>query len=285
MVDADFALITPSFRGDFERCAVLVESVARHVPDSVPHYLVIDRRDLTMFRSLEGGNTRLLVVEDIIPWWIMRIPAVRGFWWSWRSAPIRNWMLQQIVKLSVPRVVSEPTLFYVDSDVFFVGRFDPQKLVRDGKVPLFHETGQRGLIPYNDRWHAAASGLLGLPVEPSYDSNFIGNIICWRRGTAIALTEHMARVTKRHWISAFASAWRLSEYVLYGLYTTRVSKEAAAQQYSDPVLRTHCYWDVKPMSENDLRRFRDGLAAPMFSAMISAKSRTDVRLIRKVFGY
>jgi hypothetical protein len=281
----DFALITPSFRGDFERCALLVESASRHVPECVPHYLVVDRRDVAMFRSLEGGNTRLLVVEDVIPWWIVRIPTVRRFWWSWRSWPIRNWILQQIVKLSVPRVVSEQTLFYVDSDVFFVDRFDPRSLLRDGKAPLFHETIPRGLIPYNDRWHAVASELLGVPAEASYDTNFIGNIICWRRSTALALTAHVARVARRHWIPAFASTWRLSEYVLYGLYVTRVSKEAAAEQYSDSIDRTLCYWDTKPMNEEDVQRFKDQLAAPKLAAMISAKSQTNVRTIRKIFGY
>jgi hypothetical protein len=285
MVGADFALITPSYRGDFDRCALLVESVVRHVPSSVPHYLVVDRRDVPMFRSLEGRNTHLLVVEDILPWWIMRVPGVRGVWWSWRSRPIRNWMLQQIVKLSVPRVVSEPTLFYVDSDVFFVDAFDPQTLIRDGKAPLLHETGQRGLIPDNDEWHALASKMLGLPIETSYDTNFIGNIVCWRRQTAIALTEHIGRVAKRDWIRAFAGTWRLSEYILYGLYTTRVSKEAAAQQYSHAIALTQEYWQTKKMTEDDLRRFRDDLTRPKLAAMISAKSQTDVRTIRKVFGY
>jgi hypothetical protein len=47
--------------------------------------------------------------------------------------------------------------------------------------------------------------------EPTYDTNFIGNVICWRRSTAVALVEHVAQVAGRHWIQAFAAAWRLSE--------------------------------------------------------------------------
>lgn len=283
--DARAAIVTPSFRGDLDRCRLLVDSVARHVPASVPHYLVVDRRDVPMFRAMESGRTRLLVVEEVIPWWIMRVPGVRRFWWSWRSRPIKNWILQQIVKLSVPSVVPEATLFYVDSDVFFVDRFDPQTLVRDGKMPLFRETGQSGLIPSNDRWHAVASGLLGLPIEATYDTNFIGNIICWRRSTAMALTEHVAKVAGVHWVRAFAQTWSLSEYVLYGLFATRVSKQAALEHYLDPVDRTLCYWDTTPMSQADLEGFRDKLAAPKVAAMISAKSRTDTRIVRKVFGF
>jgi hypothetical protein len=285
MNHSDAALITPSFRGDFERCRLLVESVDRHVPRNVPHYLVVDRRDVPLFRPMESSRTHLLVVEEVIPWWIMRIPGVRRFWWSWRSRPIKNWILQQIVKLSIPKAVRESTLYYVDSDVFFVERFDPGLLMRDGKAPLFRETGKAGLIPNNDRWHAVASSLLGLPVEATYDTNFIGNIICWRRTTVLALLEHLARVSGVHWVRALARSWSLSEYVLYGLFATRVWKPAAREQYWDAIDRTACYWDTTPMSRHDLDAFRGKLASQQVAVMISAKSRTDTGAIRSAFGF
>jgi hypothetical protein len=238
-----------------------------------------------MFRTLVNPRTRLLVVEDVIPWWIMRIPTVRRFWWSWRSRPIRNWMLQQIVKLSVPQFVTEETLFYVDSDVFFVNRFDPATIFRDGKAPLFCETGQAGVIPLNDEWHSLAAKLLGLPPEPTYDTNFIGNIICWRRSVANGLVRHIESVSGVHWVRAIARNWRLSEYILYGLYATRLSTDASSSQYRDSTERTHCYWAPKSMNDVDLARFREGLAPSKLATMISAKSRTDVRAIRRAFGY
>ncbi|HEX8790764.1 MAG TPA: DUF6492 family protein [Polyangiaceae bacterium] len=285
MTPADAALITPSFRGDLERCRLLVDSVGRHVPASVPHYLVVDRRDVPLFRSMEDARTRLLVVEEVIPWWIMRIPRVRRFWWSWRSGPVKNWVLQQIVKLSIPKLLREPTLYYVDSDVFFVDRFDPASLMKDGKAPLFRETGQKGLIPNNDRWHAVAAGLLGMPVENSYDTNFIGNIICWRRSTAMALLDQLSRVAETHWVRAIARKWSLSEYVLYGMFATRVSEQAAREQYWDSVDRTACYWDTSPMDRSQLDDFRAKVASPKVAVMISAKSRTDVGAIRSAFGF
>ena len=101
----------------------------------------------------------------------------------------------------------------------------------------------------------------------------------------MALTEHVAKVAGVHWVRAFAQTWSLSEYVLYGLFATRVSKQAALEQYLDPVDRTLCYWDTTPMSQADLEGFRDKLAAPKVAAMISAKSRTDTRIVRKVFGF
>ena len=291
MKDAGSALITPSFRGDFDRCALLVESASRHVPASVAHYLVVDRRDVPMFRPLAVGRTRLVVVEDVVPWWIMRIPAVRRFWLSLRSRPLKNWILQQIVKLSAPRYAAEETLFFVDSDLFFVDRFEPSALFREGKAPLFVEHGQRQVpsdnpwSALNDRWHEAAVKLLGIDRETKYDTNFIGNIICWRRSVASGLQRHIEQITGAHWARAVARNWTLSEYVLYGVYATRVSKNAPSCQYEDSTDRTHCYWEETPLSEADLRRFREGLAPPKVAAMISAKSRTDVRAIRKAFGY
>jgi hypothetical protein len=39
------------------------------------------------------------------------------------------------------------------------------------------------------------------------------------------------------------------------------------------------------MNDVDLARFREGLAPSKLATMISAKSRTDVRAIRRAFGY
>jgi hypothetical protein len=75
------------------------------------------------------------VVEDIVPCWIRRVPGVRRLWFSFRTLPIRNWILQQIVKLSVAKVVPAEVLFFVDSDVFFCAPFNPQAWTRDGRPP------------------------------------------------------------------------------------------------------------------------------------------------------
>src|SRR6202043_589722 len=97
-----YALVTPSFNLDAERCRLLVESVDRWVAPGVRHYLVVDRRDLTLFNSMRTARTEVLVVEDITPRWLIRVPAIRRFWLSLRSPPVRNWIMQQVIKLSIP---------------------------------------------------------------------------------------------------------------------------------------------------------------------------------------
>jgi hypothetical protein len=282
MTSYSYALITPTFRLDLERCRLLVESVDRWVAGHVRHYLVVDRRDVALFAPMASSRTRILTVEDIIPPWIFRVPAVQRFWFSLRTLPMRNWILQQIVKLTIPAVVQEDVLLYTDSDLFFVAPFDPRTLERDGKVPLFVETGQRGLIQRNDEWHRVAAELLGLPPESSYDTNHIGNVIPWHRETAVAMQRRVSEVTGKPWQVAVGRRHAFSEYILYGMYARNVAGPKAPL-WNDDVLRTLNYWDTSPLDTAGLEQLRGQLQPQHHSVMISAKSRTPIPAVRSVF--
>jgi Family of unknown function (DUF6492) len=277
-----YALVTPSFSLDAERCRVLVESVGRWVAPGVRHYLVVDRRDVPLFNSMRSSRTEVLVVEDIAPRWLIRVPAIRRFWLSLRSLPVRNWIMQQIVKLSIPTIVREDVLLYTDSDVFFVAPYDPHAFERDGKVPLFVETGQRGLIRFNDEWHRVAAELLGLEPQSSYDTNYIGNVIPWRRAAAVALLQRISEVAGRAWQLAVTRRSAFAEYIVYGMFSQYVLGPDAGL-WEDAVLRTLCYWPRAPLDVAGLEKLKGGLLPQHHSVMISAKSRTSVTDIRRVF--
>jgi len=278
-----YALVTPSFRLDLERCSLLLESTARWVAPDVRHYLIIDRRDTQLFRPLCNSRTLLLAVEDVIPHWLMRIPGLNRFWLSLRTRPVRNWILQQIVKLAVAASLSEDVLLYADSDVFFIAPFNPRSYERDGNVPLLVEIGQRGLIPGNDRAHAVDAQLLGLPVETSYDTNYIGNLIYWRRRNVLATLERVQEVGGKPWQVAIAPLGAFSEYVLYGLHSHRILGERSGHWF-DGVVRTLCYWAPHPLDIRGLRQLQSERQPHHHSVMISAKSRTPVPYIREVFA-
>jgi hypothetical protein len=277
-----YALITPTYWRDFERCVLLTESVQRWVVPDVRHYLVVARRDVPLFRGMLSSRTQLLVVEDIIPRWLIRVPGIRRAWLSLRTRPVKNWILQQIVKLSTPAVVTEDVLLYADSDMFFIEPYDPRSYERDGAVPLFLETGQRGLIGNNDRWHRAAARLLGLPLETGYDSNFVNQLICWRRLNALAALERVEQVQAKSWVRAIAPLGGFSEYTLYGLYVARVLGERSGH-WHDGVIRTLNHWRPEPLDVPALRRFKAARAAEHHSVMVSSKSNTPVAAIREVF--
>lgn len=277
-----YALVTPSFRLDVDRCAMLVESFEQWAAPYLRHYLIVDRRDVPMFKSFESARTQLLVVEDIVPNWLVRIPGVRRFWFSFRTRPVKNWILQQIVKLSVPAAVTDDILLYTDSDVFYVAPYDPRSYERDGRVPLFVETGQRGLIRGNDEWHAIGSRLLGIPSEGEADTNYVGNGVCWRRDNVLQLHQRLEAVGHRQWERSVARLNTFSEYILYGLYVTRVLGDASGHYHEDTI-RTLNYWDPVPLDMAGLEQFKSKLSPEYHSVMVSAKSRTPVADIRKVF--
>jgi hypothetical protein len=268
---------------DVERCRFLLETADRWVPPSVRHYLVIAGRDLPLFKPMLTTRTTLLVVEDIIPRWLFRIPGLRHFWISLRSRPVKNWILQQIVKLSAPAVIAEDVLLYADSDMFFIAPFDPNSFERDNSVPLFAEIGQRGLIPSNDEWQGVCAKLLGIPAERDFDINYVGQLIWWRRQNALAAVQRVQDVTGKAWQQAIAPLGGFSEYILYGLHADKVLAPNSGH-WHDEVIRTLCYWETAPMNLRTLEEFKLKRAPHHHSAMISAKSGTSVANIRAVFS-
>lgn len=279
-----YALVTPSYWMDAERCRLLVESTERWVSPALHHYLLIASRDVPLFRPMLTSRTTLIVVEDIIPKWLFRVPGLRRFWISLRTRPVKNWILQQIVKLSAPTVVSEDVLLYADSDMFFIAPFDAHSFERSGNVPLLLETGQRGLIPNNDEWQAACSRLLGLAVERECDTNYVGQLIWWRRANALATVRRVEETTGKPWQQAIAPLSGFSEYVLYGLHSNRVLGSQSGH-WNDSIVRTLSYWGTDRLDLKGIEDFKTQRLPHHHSAMISAKSQTSVADIRKAFAY
>ncbi len=283
MKSKSYALVTPSYWMDVERCRFLLETAERWVPPSVRHYLIVAHRDLALFKPMLTARTSLLVVEDIIPRWLLRIPGVRRFWISLRTRPVKNWILQQIVKLSAPAAIADDVLLYADSDMFFIAPFDPHSFERDDAVPLFAETGQRGLIPSNDEWQTVCARLLGVPAENGFDINYVGQLIWWRRQNALAAVQRVQEVTGKPWQQAIASLSGFSEYILYGLHADKILAPNSGH-WHDRITRTLCYWKTTPLSVHDLVAFKAKRAPYHHSAMVSAKSGTSVADIRTAFS-
>lgn len=215
-------LITPSFSRDLERCRRTVESVERFVDPAVHHYLIIDRRDLPLFRPLEGPRTTVVTAEDLLPRWLVRLPGARKWWLSLRTLPVRNWIVQQIMKLAVAEHLEADVYCFVDSDVTFVRPLDAARLHDDTRgTRLFRSPGLADL-PTHHRWHRTASRLLGLPETDYFGADYIGNLITWRRDHLLGLYRHIEDTTGRPWARAVAAQAHLSEYILYGVYVEHV---------------------------------------------------------------
>jgi len=279
MEPTTFALLTPSYRGDFERCQFLCETVERFVKPPYRHYLIIDQRDADLFSSLKSRRTELITVESVLPWWIKRLPFARRWWLSLKTPPIRNWILQQLVKLSAPDYTTEDVLVFVDSDVAFVRPFDPQTLVRDGKVRLFDVPGE-GNFGEHHAYNRVAGKLLGLPPNNYYGSKYIGNAITWRRANVVALHEHLRNKWSQPWLNHVPWELTLSEYVLYGVFNNHILQDASGH-YSDPQRLCHEYWTAAPLSPIELVNFLAKIEPQHVSVMVSAKAGMPLRFYSK----
>jgi hypothetical protein len=281
--DPSFAIVTPSFRLDFEQCRLLVESVERNVAPHVRHYVVVDRRDRAQFEALRSSRVDVMCVEDVLPWWLQRVPFARRWWLSFRGRPISNWMLQQMVKLATPAVVHADVLLFTDSDCFFVRPFDPRTFVQGGNVPLFREYSEDVNKDFNTRWKQIAAGLLALPGEVDRKTSYVGNLVPWRRENVLALHRHLETVSGRDWMQALTRVRVMSEYVIYGMFVEYVLGAEQAGHYFDSTVTSLSHWMDRPLDEGGLRSLKGQIQPQHLTVMISAKSRTPVDTIRRVF--
>lgn len=264
-----YAFVTLCARNDIDRCRLLHASMEDRVDSAIPHYLAVDRRDIRAFDEFARDNVRVVAVEEIVPWWIRRFPGAKKWWASLKSLPIRNWLLQQYVKLSLPVQAAEDVFLFVDTDVAFIRPFDPRSFIRDGKVRLFRVPGANPVL--HAQWHRTAGKLLGLPPQDYYGASYIGNIVSWRKDCVRALHDRIERVSGRPWLEAVARHWHLSEYILYGVCAEHVLGDDAGHYYDDLVV-CHAQWSPDPMADDELGAFFGQVREHHVAIMLTGKA-------------
>ena len=278
-----FAIITPSYAPDFEHCRLLCESVLQYVPESVHHYLLVDRRDVPLFSELRATRTHLITKEELLPWWLVQLPFGRKWWLNFRGLPVRGWVLQQLTKLSVNRAVDADVYIFLDSGAFFVRPYDPHSLTENGKVPLLREDKPEwSNVPWNIRWHQVSARLLGLPVKDYYQTGYVGNLVYWRREHLSQLHTQIEQTTGRDWVASVANQLRISEYTLYGVFAEHVLGDASGHYFYD-VDRSLNHWALDDLDTDALRQLKAQLAPHVAVVMINEKARIPISRIRQVF--
>ena len=267
-----FGVITPSYIRDFERCKLLAESIDKFSLSPVKHYIIVDRRDFKLFQQLQSPNREIITVESILPWWIKKVSLLKNGWFSFKTIPLRNWIIQQIVKLAIAEYLNEDILVFVDSDVTFVQPFDLQNFVQEDKVRLFREpkaiaTSCEPLAKWCDISHQ----LLALPPVNYPTANYLGNIITWKRENVLKLHRYLEQVWDKSWIETIAGSWHLSEYMLYGIFVDHVLQERS-QHYYDAQKICHNYWEPVALSDENLAKFFIDLPPDNLAVMISSKA-------------
>jgi hypothetical protein len=264
MLPMRFAMATPSYRGDLERCRLLCASIDHFVSNLSMHYLLVEDRDVALFSELVGPKRRIIAESEMFPDWLTSWPDPLSFGrrrvWSGLGAlrrglvPLRGWHTQQLRKLALPRHADEDVLLYADSDAIFLKPYDLSQQVTASGTRLYRKAGGISLaLPRHVKWTRSAARLLGLP-EPGFPADdYINNLPTWTSANGRALLDHIEAGTGRDWISAVASDREFSEMMLYGMFAERVLGAASGHDVTQAEL-SRTFWgkaDVGPDTFSD----------------------------------
>jgi hypothetical protein len=278
------SLITPTYRGDYERSVLLFESVDRFVTSFERHYVIVHDEDLALFERFHGGRRVVMRASELLPTWLHEIPLLRWrrrrYFWSFRAKPVRGWHTQQLVKIKAAAVLPEDRYCLIDSDNAFFRPFDVSTLAPPQPVILRVDHGRVDDDHANHKtWTATACRVLGLPAPHFPADDFIDQIVIWDRRIVQAMIARIEAVTKRDWAEALCQARHFSEYMTYGCFvmgdeTLRNAAEITTESFAC----TH--WDADPLSRDAIIRMLEKAPPRQVSLCIQSFNTTPIGDIR-----
>jgi hypothetical protein len=248
-------MVTCSYAPDYELCKMLCESIDKYVVPSIGHTIVVDKRDQQLFANLSNTRTKIVTVEDVLPWFFWQFPLYQKIWLTPVSFPVRGWVLQQIIKLSAPCYTNKDVILLVDSDTYFVRQFTESHVLSNDKIKFYHDPSCDMLAPtmYKHRmWHKTAARLLGMPLPEKlyFDVDYVGSLIIWHRDTIVKLQNRISEVTGNDWQTSVARSWNFSEYILYGIYAHQYLNDSVHHEFITHSL-CHSCWTAKDIDTDD----------------------------------
>jgi len=281
-LDGRIAIVTPSFARDFTLCSELNESVLKYLPSSTKHYIIVDGKDVGLFKVLADSRTIVAAVEDVIPRGHFRLPAPKGWWFSSAAlVPAKGWLIQQLVKLSAARILDESVQLNVDSDVRFVRPVDPALFVRDGKTRLYRKPGGIVAGMQHVKWHNNVCRLLNVNPDALPMADYVGNVISWDPKLVAAAIARVEAVTGSPWHVAFARARSVGEYMLYGLYIEKVLGRESAGVWLDERSWCHTYWGPEPLQPAMVDGFVNSMPDDDVAVSVAGYTATDCELTQR----
>jgi hypothetical protein len=280
------AVVTASYAPDFERCRLLCETMDRHVGGMAHHYILVEGRDVALFRQLEGAGRTVVDERDILPSWLRVFDDPlsglrRRIWLSLRTRPLRGWHVQQLRRIAIAAHVAQDVLIYCDSDVAFLRPLELSRFRQGGRTRLFRRDGALSREGCEEQriWSRNAARALGLAPAPSAH-DYITTLIAWDRATVVGMCRHIEAGTGRHWVSALGRDRRFSECMLYGRYVDDVLQGAG--HFHAPDELCHVHWQGSALSDGEFRAFVARMGAGQVAIGMQSFIGTDLDRIRRL---
>lgn len=246
-------LFTPSYVGDLERAVWMRRSVRRFQKQPLRHVIAVPTQDRMQFGQAFADDDLVQLVEQqevvssrFYPRWfyplVQRLVPQAQHWRFERHEGRIGWIVQQIVKLSCSRWISDGAVAMVDSDLVFTRPFGPDDLgITDSTRTLLRITPEHESSRH--RRHLLMSrDLLGLPPGSS-EHHYMGSPAIWYVDWLRALQQHLAQRAAGDWQQPLYAAVDISEYTIYGLFVEEVLKPAGLVARTAPF--HHIVYDLE----------------------------------------
>jgi hypothetical protein len=238
------ALLTPTWRGDFDHFRLLRRSLTRFGMGDAEHHVVVQTEDRELFAPLVSGGMRLHTTADILPPEVEagRVECLRRSrhdnrhmarlrrslnkrfgWYNW----IRHygWQIQQITKLQAPAVLDADIFVVLDSDLILCKPLRLEEFAPNGKAllmecPMKLRRHGPGL---EHRWAETAHRLLERPFDDTQEINArVGTPFVFDRQVVLALHQELEQRHRLPWHQTLLrqkpASW--SEFALYNCLAT-----------------------------------------------------------------
>lgn len=226
------ALCTQTYRNDYNECKLLCESVDLFVPKSIPHYIFVNDEDYSIFKNSDFFSHRNIHKKSsLLPWYLWRLnKKILGhqYYFGPFTIPVREWIIQQICKLNIFKVIPPDinAVINLDSEVVFLKQFDETLFIKDNKYLLFKETFKEE--PNHQDYCKVGINLLGLNEDIKEVSKF-----CYQSASVVFVRENLKALHKQisknticnSWKLKLCNTYRFSEYYLYGLFNEYIYEE------------------------------------------------------------
>ncbi|MBW1793716.1 MAG: hypothetical protein JRJ38_04705 [Deltaproteobacteria bacterium] len=222
---------------------------------SAHHIVVVPREDVSLFKSiLKGDAVDIYVQNDLVDdiyyakWFVdlIRRIAPNQLWRFNKFAGRPGWIIQQIVKLNIPKIVDSHQVAILDSDVVFCRPFDD--------LHLDNQSGKRILVRREPKQESArhrehvkeSRRILHLP-EGNTDHHYMAWPCIWYPDWVKELTKYLGAIHGKFWQRVLYDAGTISEYNLYGVFVEEVLRPKNLRIRKESF--HHIIWDEKSYNE------------------------------------
>jgi hypothetical protein len=282
-----WAIVTPSYKLDYDQCVLMCESVDAFVQGDWHHYIIVNKVDLQLFSHLTSSRRTVLLNSDVLPPWlhyIGKLGKVRSgsMWFSWRTGIIFGWHLQQITKMSMASYLKEDVLLIIDSDIIVAREIKLDNFKTEEGLRICR-TSAKNLEPGNPliKFNVSSQLTLGLPSTTEH-MNYCHPAVIWHRQTVLELCDYICQRHKKHWVAAIYGYRLLSEGTLYGLYVDHLVHARNFFTKDEYIIVKGFPLDPVP-NEQAIENYLGNCEQNEYMLVVPSVMQYDVNILRRVF--